>query len=252
MKKCIKTEIPQEKPSSLWHYTSFETLTHILDTNNECMENRRMLSLHFGNLLQTNDLKEVHFFEEYVYKHKGGEKLKETIETIRPNIGYPFSFSLIHHKEIVKKYPSFEIPMWKMYGKNFCGVRLKFNYKKMKEYCKSFSDIDLKKCQYYSKTQMEDRGKTIRKTYQDEETVIANLESVYKDSVVYKTYDWVYENEWRIVKWVKDINMVDYSRETGRLYIKQEIPLDCLEIIEIGPKADQTAFHNSLDLIQKK
>ncbi len=211
------------------------------------MKNRKMLSFHFGNLLQTNDSNEVHFFEEYVYKNKGGRKLKEQIDEIKSNVGNPFILSLVHHV----KDPSCEIPMWKMYGQNFCGVRLKFNYTKLKDYYKNIQDTDLIKCQYYYRTQMEERGKAIRKSNKDGLTSIG-LESTYKESVVYKTYSWIYENEWRVITWVKDQTQVDFVRETGRLYLKQEIPLDILDMIEIGPKADQVALYDCLSLIKEK
>ena len=252
---CKKTfSIKEKKPSpptALWHYTSFEVLTKILDVNNDCMKNRRMLSFHFGNPLQTNDSKEIHFFEEFVYKHRGGNDLKEKVEKlVKTKIGAPFILSLIHHTEKVRKYPSCEIPMWKMYGKNFSGVRLKFNYKKLKDYYQKKTDTDFVECHYLSKSKMEEKGKEIRKKDKINCPSL-NLETVYKESIRYKTYDWVYENEWRIITWEKDLNQIEI-RETGRSFIKQEIPLDFLEAVEIGPKADQAAMDYSLHLIKKK
>ena len=240
-----------QPPSSLWHYTSFEILTHILDLKNECLKDRQMLNFHFGNPLQTNDKKEVRFFEEFVYDTKKGKELKLEVERVKTNIGNPFCLSLIHHIEDEKNYPSCEIPMWRMYGNQFSGVRLRFDFKKIKNHYSKLDNYNIFRCNYLTKTKMAEKGREIRKLFKQSDTCL-DIEKIYKDAISYKTYDWVYENEWRIVAWCKDNNKVDFIPQTGRLYITQEIPLDFLETIEIGPKADQEAIEGSLNLIKEK
>lgn len=241
----------ESKPSSLWHYTSFETLTKILDPSKECIKDRKMLNFRFGNPLQTNDKKEVHFFEEFVYKGKIGNELKQQVENVKEDIGKPFILSLIHHRENPRNYLSCEIPMWRMYGNQFAGVRLKFDYQKMEKYCKSSSDISLEKCTYLTKTKMEEKGKSIRDTFM-QSNVDTELKKIYKASVCYKTYDWEHENEWRLIVWSNDNNKIDFNPQNGRLFIPQEIPLDWLTAVEIGPKADYEACEGSLQLIKEK
>ena len=227
-------------PQSLYHYTSFETVSYILCK--EALENR-LLSFHFSNPLQTNDQNEVHFFQEHVFGTKAGGILEEKMDKLKGIIGDPFTLSLIHHEG--KGYPSCEIPMWKMYGNNFQGVRLRFNGKKLEDFCKS-NEIDLIDCQYMKVTEMKEKGRKIR-NYSDEQ-----LSAIYKDAIRYKTYDWKYENEWRLVKWCNKIELKEFNGITGRIYINVMLPLDCLEIVEIGPKADQTAFEASLFLLKEK
>ena len=248
----IKDKLKKEsEPTSLWHYTSFETLTKILNPNNECLIKKQMLSFRLGNPIQTNDKKEIHFFDDYVYDGKCGNELKQQIDGIREQIGMPFILSLIHHIETHKGYPSCEIPMWRMYGNQFKGVRLKFDYKKMKDYYKLIDNVNLEKCIYLTVNEIKNKGKEIRYSLKQLNENF-DFENVYKASATYKTYDWVYENEWRIIAWCNNINMIDFNEQTGRLFIPYEIPLDFLNAIEIGPKADYDACKCSLELIKEK
>ena len=234
-------------PSSLWHYTSFEVLTHLLDLSVDSSIYDGNMTFRFSNPLQTNDKKEVHFFKDYVYSTKGGEKLKSYVENLNNTIGMPFTLSLIHHLEKERHYPSCEIPMWRMYGDKFEGVRLRFDFQRLKKH----KNWDLIKCQYLTKTQMEKKGREIRKAFQESSDSI-NLDHLYKEAVCYKTYDWVYENEWRLVLWCNDSNKKCYNPLTGRLYISHNIPLEYLDAVEIGPKADQEAIEGCLLLIKER
>lgn len=249
--KKKETGSTTDRPNSVCHYSSFEALTHILDVKNECLRERKMMNFHFGNPLQTNDKKEVHFFQDYVYTQKEGQRLKNDIDRIKENIGDPFILSLMHQQEDKSTYPRCEIPMWKMYGDNFSGIRLKFDFRKLKKHCEDIEGIDLIKCKYCTITEMKERGREIRKSSNNGSNY-SDLVNLYKEAVSFKTYNWIYENEWRIVAWCKDINKIDFLETSGRLFINQEIPLDCLEAIEIGPKADQIAIEGSLSLIKKK
>lgn len=196
--------------------------------------------------MQTNDKNEVHFFEEYVYKGAQGAALKKEMREIERTAGNPFVLSLIYHEEIEKTYPSCEIPMWKMYGDNFKGVRLRFNYKRLLG-CEGW---DLIKCHYLTKTKMEEKGQNIRKSFHTQSDEF-DIRHVYKEAVCYKTYDWVYENEWRLVVWCNDIRHIKFN-QVGKLYIPIKIPLSYLETIEIGSKADYEAIEASLLLVKEK
>lgn len=235
-------------PSSLWHYTSFEVLMYILAEDD--LKNGEM-SFWFSNPLQTNDKKEVNFFREYVFKGKGGRYLEKEVSKMEEKVGYPFTLSLIYHKEDKKTYKSAEIPMWKMYGNNFSGVRLRFKFDKLNKYCQGIDSLDLADCEYLTKTEMNEKGQNIRKTIPVGSST-TDLETIYKKSVRYKTYDWIYENEWRLVKWTKDINTIKARPADGRLYLPLKLPIDLLEAIEIGSKADQTAVEGYLHLLKRK
>ena len=240
-----KTKQKNSPPSSLWHYTSFEVLTKIIPIDKE--ERKSNLTFWFSNPLQTNDKKEIRFFEEYVFRNKKGEKLREEVDKIKEKVGRPFTLSLIHHKEDTKSYPSCEIPMWKMYGNNFYGVRLRFDFLQLKKYCDARDDMELKQCIYLTKKAMGEKSRKLKEV-NDKESV----ESIYKESPCYKTCNWEYENEWRLIKWSNDIKAIGFRPNDGRLYLPVTLPLELLETIEIGPKADQEAIEGSLLLIKKK
>ena len=78
-----------------------------------------------------------------------------------------------------------------------------------------------------------------------------SLVNIYRESIIYKTIEWSYENEWRLVTWCNDILKID-SKPDGRLYLPLKIPLSSLKTIEIGPKSDTEAIKGCLKLIQQK
>lgn len=242
-----KTKKKESRPSSLWHYTSFENLTFILNLKDESCAYKGLLNFWFSNPLQTNDKKELNFFKEHIYNGKKGEQIKKEIEFIEGKIGSPFTLSLIRHYDA--HYPSCEIPMWRMYGDNFNGVRLRFNYKELEKYCQNH-ELELAQCIYPTKEEMSSTSRDIRNSYEAED--LNTLETIYKKTVCYKTRDWVYENEWRLVKWCNNIEDIGFRPKDGRLYHEVKIPIDLLETIVIGPKADQDAIEGCLNLIKDK
>ena len=241
--KVRKKEIA---PSALWHYTSFETLTHLFDMGEDSCIYDGLLNFRFGNPLQTNDKNKVHFFEDYVYKGVQGAALKRKMMETEKTVGSPFALSLICHDDVEKTCPLCEIPMWKMYGDNFKGVRLGFNYKRLLE-CDGWNLI---KCHYLTKARMEEKGQNIMMSFLTQSDEF-DIQHVYKDVVCYKTYDWVYENEWRLVVWCNDLSRIKFD-QVGRLFIPIKMPLGCLETIEVGPKADYEAIEASLLLAKEK
>lgn len=221
-------------PTCLYHYTSSKALKGMLEEVHESADNDGLL-FHLCNPMQSNDKREVNFFEDYVYKGFLGDKLKKAVDNISESTGKPYTISFIHHYEgsIVKNfgqryYPHCEIPMWKMYGDDYTGIRLKF---KAMELCSFFAkkSISLQKCEYATINKMKDVGKKIRK---GEETP----EQLYKKSVLYKMAHWAYENEWRAVMWAKDSDP-NIEKTNNKIYSKCLIPFEYLQEITIGPKA---------------
>ena len=84
----------EKYPSTFYHYTSVSSLFKILDCKTLGNE---MISIKFSNTMQTNDPKEVHFFNNYVFNDtKSGEIIISLKSLLDFNSG-PVSFSLIHH-----------------------------------------------------------------------------------------------------------------------------------------------------------
>lgn len=97
---------------------------------------------------------------------------------------------------------------------------------------------------------MEEKGQNIMMSFLTQSDEF-DIQHVYKDVVCYKTYDWVYENEWRLVVWCNDLSRIKFD-QVGRLFIPIKMPLGCLETIEVGPKADYEAIEASLLLAKEK
>ena len=222
------------KPSNLYHYTSFSALRSILQIEKE------ELCIRLSDPASCNDGKEIRFFEENVYEGtsgeelKSGEELRRKMEEAAAELGDPFFFCLIQHKQSVqhtqsgdstrKGYLHAEIPMWEMYGDHGQGVRLQFGFKKLNDYISSIQDGDdtpvLKPCEYLNNDEMKVKGRMLRKQQSDPVTL-------YKEIPLYKNCQWVLENEWRAIFWGKKMD--------GGVYKK--IPLSCLNSIRIGSKA---------------
>ncbi|MBR2232014.1 MAG: DUF2971 domain-containing protein [Bacteroidaceae bacterium] len=233
------------KPTSLWHYTSYEVLNKIMK---DASSGRDYMCFWFSNPLQTNDSREVHFFQDHFLKKKRRKAIYSVFEKYHNIIGHPFTLSLIHQREGYKTYPFCDIPMWGMYGDNFKGVRLKFNFDLLKQYCQDEKEIKLIQCQYLTESDMDDKARQISNAKNDSEN---DMEKIYKQAICFKKCYWAYENEWRLVVWKNSIENI-YSKPDGRLYTQIELPLCLLEAIEIGSKADQDAIEGSLHLLKKK
>lgn len=241
----IRKILQGSPPSSLRHYTSFDTLNKIFKIDASKDEE---LLFWFSNPMQTNDPKEMKFFNDSLYRGSKRDSIKDSLEMVQKKTGHPFTLSLSHHLNVPANYQFCEIPMWDMYGDKFKGVRLRFRFKELKDYCKSCKYIDLVQCKYLTKTEMDEITKSIRHSINDNQV---ELEKIYKEAVVYKGCGWLYENEWRLVSWSNNDDMID-SKADGRLYLPVKLPMRLLDAIEIGPKADFSAITGALELIKRK
>ena len=245
----IRSILQESIPSTLRHYTSFESLTNILKVDASKGEE---MCFWFSNPVQTNDPKELHFFTESLYKGSLRNHLKGHLEDAQSRIGHPFTLSLTHHIESPKTYPFSEIPLWGMYGNHFNGVRLRFKYKALKQYCEEHDDLDLVRCKYITQTEMDTKTRNIRKIIKNNKDNYSNdFDQIYKESVCYKGCGWLYENEWRLVHWYKGADQIGYKTD-GRLYLPIKLPISLLDAVEVGPKADLSALKVALELIKKK
>ncbi len=207
-----------------------------------------MLSIRLNNPLQMNDKREVHFFEDYVFIRSVGEKMKKIKEDLKKKVGAPYILSFIYHKRINGHF-SHEIPMWWMYGNNYKGIRLRFDFQKLNENIQS-KGVLLTECKYETNKNMKEIGKNMRKSFANnynQDEVKINL----KETAVYKSYEWEYENEWRLIRLCKQ-EEVKYDDNTGRFYYPIELPLYCLNAVKIGPNADKDYIEGCLTLMKEK
>lgn len=246
----------EKYPSTFYHYTSVSSLFKILDRKTLGNE---MISIKFSNTMQTNDPKEVHFFNNYVFNDTKSGEIMNSLKSLLDFNSEPFSFSLIHHYEGNeeklfgrKGYPHCEIPMWSMYGDKFKGVRLKFDAQELKAYIEGKPNFILKKCDYKTISEMREIGKEIRTKFRNGSIDNEKLISLYKNACFYKPFSWAYECEWRIASFVKCADAICINGNNGKNYILTQLPLNCLRAIEIGPLADYGQILSSLSVLQEK
>ena len=241
------------KPSSLYHYTSFDAIVHILDYNQECLAKRGMMNFRFGNPLKTNDRREICFFENHFFTDSElSKEVRALYEEIKRNSPNPFFLSLIHHKG-TKWHPKEEIPMWYMYGDYSKGIRIAFDYALLEDYCIKES-YTFDKCSYYLENEMCQKASELRKTFTKDNRVKweAQLKEIYANMLYYKTKDWDYENEYRIITWGNQPDRIQKNEDSGKIYYQVPIPLDCVREITIGPLADLMVVERSIMLIKEK
>ena len=250
MKKNKTKSKKESRPSSLFHYTSLESLTCILPSKESHIINGiPFMDFRFSCPCQCNDKMELRFFTESLYRESEvSRQLQKEVEQEGKQIGTPFIFSLIRHKrKEISNCPLTEIPMWNMYGDNSKGVRLRLNYELLKKYCDK-EDICLFPCIYYTTTQMQQYTATIRSDMKDnikEEQRIEICAKIFKEAVKYKTINWNYEYEHRRVIWSRDFERIGDNK-----YYHIKIPFECLKDVQVGPLANYEDTKEKIELIQ--
>lgn len=216
-----------EKPSSLVHYTSLATLSSIL---NNAMESG-ILTFHLSHLYMMNDANEGKLILDN-YFTESNKKTDQKIgfeDYISNNI--PFIMSLSRSSNDTRHYGL--LPMWKMYGDNFTGCMLRFDYKRLNDYIGDINDsnIELNKCDYKNSV---DIAKAIKDL--NDSKIAPDYSKLLRTAAFSKYHTWEYENEWRIMI-IEDTKNVLYKFTNNGIieYCKFEIPLTCLKEIMLGP-----------------
>ena len=143
--------------------------------------------------------------------------------------------------------PLTEIPMWNMYGKSDEGVRLRLDYKLLIAHCKK-KGVLLFPCKYRDNERMRQETQIIREKFHKRNvTDDTEYEKVYKQYVSYKTLNWKYEYEYRIVLWTNN-----FQREDDKMYYHLKVPLSCLKVIQISPLANYDKRKEEVDNLIKK
>lgn len=229
-------EEKESSPSSLFHYTTLNSLKCILpsDTKDD-INGELFMDFRFSHPMQCNDPMEIKLFTDSLYTGSDeSNQLMEKVENKGKEIGEPFIFSLIRHKrKIMSNCPQTEIPMWNMYGNNDEGVRLRLDYKTLKTHCKK-NGVLLFPCEYLNNERMRQETQIIREKFHNRNYADdMEYENVYKQYVKYKTLNWNYEYEFRMALWTNN-----YQIENDKKYCHFKVPLSCLKAIQISPFAN--------------
>lgn len=216
-------------PSSVVHYTSLEVVRIMFDKALTGTEAN--VTFHLSNHTMMNDYGEGsiildRFFTDSHIK----QNLKNEWEKYYSN-SCPFIFSTSSTDNNTKSKGN--ISMWKMYGNEFRGAYIRFNFKELKEFCDN-NNLDLIQCDYL--------------TTSDVSKIISQLSNPeFKDILEYvcktKTIEWSYEKEWRIVV-KKDVSkgrgVKIKNTDHGLVeYVELDIPIRLIKEICLGPLCNQ-------------
>ena len=141
--------------------------------------------------------------------------------------------------------------MWKMYGDDFRGALIKFNYDLLQKFINElnrtncYTSIVLEKCEYLDISSKQ-AGEVAKIAKNDWHTRIER-------SAFVKPLFWKGEDEFRIV--VIADEQVAKTKSTSRgivMYYELKIPIELISAIIIGPKCDKTITITSLEHIKNK
>lgn len=228
--------------SSLIHYTSLDVLyailQNVLNSPENFSEKSPFITLHLGCLDMVNDRVELDFVLKKYFKELNPEaKENNLIEKLNYNKWQEFkktyyfcAFSLMRSKKVDSQKGN--LPLWYLYGNSFRGVALRFDFHKLKKYCKD-NNLQFKEIGYYSQKSLEN---FLRENYQN---INNDWQRLLEAAVFQKPIAWKHEDEWRIFKMAKFEEMKIKTKDgIGYLYTEIKIPLEFINGIMLGPLVD--------------
>ena len=78
------------------------------------------------------------------------------------------------------------------------------------------------------------------------------MKKIFIDSLYYKTKDWEYEQEHRMVAFNNDNNMFHAGPEEEGKFLHVLFPLNAVKEITIGPLADKLVVNRCVELIRNE
>ena len=238
----------------LYHYTTMEALLGMIHKpdNDELQEievNKDSsygyyLILHATDAYMMNDKMEHKLILEEMSDAVKRYDSKFQYETL--SCGKPYIVSFCKEKDY--------LPMWQIYAKGGNGICLVFEIEENNSLYQlnesnngnSFKEIKLCDCMYVSKVdlqQLKDKWtKSIKAVYENASPSLISPETpflnLYKEAVVYKSKEWEYEKEKRLVCWTMYPN-IKKGKNGICPYVAVKMPLRCLKEIIIGPSPNQ-------------
>ena len=229
-------------PSSLAHYTSVDVLKIILE--GALASEKGEFTMHLSHLAMMNDAKEgAYTLDRYFKDSIKKDTLRRKWEDEYFPKHIPFILSTIRTTTETRDKGS--LPMWKMYGDDFKGALIRFNFGKLKKYCEDNSLL-LASCEYMTTKECSELIKQLN-------GVEPNFDELLEKSSLIKNRCWEYENEWRIVakRTIDDIKVKNTARGVVQ-YIELKFPIDLIEEICLGPMNNSVFTKPSLILVKDK
>ena len=241
----------------LCHYTTIDALLHMIHTPTkeehkevEANENESAygyyLTFHATDAYMMNDKMEHKLILEEMSDVIRKYNSKFQYETL--SCGKPYIISFCKERDY--------LPMWQIYAKGGNGICLVFQFENddlsllnnLNESNREFSskDIDICSCSYESKSSLQNLKKKwesdIEREYKGgNQNLISSATPflhLFKDAIKYKSKDWEYEKEERLVCW-KMYPQIKNGKNGICSYVEVKIPLLWLKEIIVGPSINQ-------------
>lgn len=218
------------EPSSLYHYTSLETLFAIINNINNDDPNNVYFTLRATHASFLNDDTEGKLLPNVL--HDLGV-IDSTLLILQSLQGYPFVCSLSELDD--------DLNMWRCYANDGKGVAIGLSYSELK----ALFNEKIEKIKYVSNEELKRAliSEEILQMLQKEDT--SPLSRLLNKALYFKHPSFSAEKEWRIA---------DHSLEQGfgvsngfiKPYIELRIPTSAIESITLGPKCEYTKNRFSL------
>lgn len=216
-------------PNSVVHYTSLEVLLILL--NKAIESGSDAITLHLSQLSMMNDAGEgAYVLDRYYTDSDFKRELKQKWDSEFYPAHVPFVLSLAATDRSTCTDGS--LPMWRAYGADCKGVFIRFNYRKLKQYCDD-NGFTLAPCKYLTTKEVGEMIKGFNKNDTD-------FEEIMRESCLTKRCCWNYEKEWRIVLNTSRKNIKVKNTSRGLVeYVELPLPLNLIEEICIGPLCEK-------------
>ena len=188
-------------------------------------------------------------FDKYFTESNKKSKQKIGFEDYISN-NIPFIMSLSKTNNDTKD--SGYLPMWKMYGDNFKGCRLRFGYNELTNHIDGLKsqkyEISLGICEYAKSNDVKEIIKEINKHNNNK----LNNSDLLRKAVFTKLHHWEYENECRIMILEKPENVRNkFTANRVIEYINFDIPITCLKEIMLGPLTNEDIMKPLSSIVRK-
>lgn len=219
-------------PKTLVHYTSIEVLNALIF--GAIKSGKPFFTFHLSLLTEMNDKDEGVLLKNAFIKTKCNSCYKNIWQQCE-NSQRPFVLSTIRSTNAHKT--SGSLPMWKMYGNDCAGVMIKFNFRRLQDFCCKNNYL-LEPCNYYTTTDISNVVDNAANDLRQGANLQDTIYGLFIQSCITKKVCWSYENEWRIIALTPQSKIQQKLTCKGiKQYVELPIPIDCIKAICFGPKA---------------
>ena len=212
------------EPSTLYHYTSLETLFAIINNINNDDPNNVYFTLRATHASFLNDDTEGKLLPNVLHDLGVTDSTLLILQSLQ---GYPFVCSLSELDD--------NLNMWRCYANDGKGVAIGLNYYELK----SILNDKLTKIEYASHDELKKRlisGGIKQMLHAEDKLPLSRL--LY-EALSYKHPSFSAEKEWRIARHSLEQGFV-VSNGFIKPYIEFRIPTSAIETITFGPKCEFT------------